>query len=406
MNYRIKDILGIVGRGFATIVLIALLAIVVTSLSPIYDFSEPRSFSGPDIFNPYRSLDTTKRWQRANFHTHTRVEGPTNECDYWPHEVLEAYDAFDYDIVTFSNHNLITEHPHPERQVDLYEHGYNLLKYHKLVFGPRDGVMHFDHLLPILASQRQWQIDLLLEECDLIQLNHPARTHLSTKSTLQKLSGYTIMELDSGKTSENEYWDWALSAGHYSFGLANDDLHYPDRSSKIAVRCNFMQCKSASYDDIKQALEEGCYYAMRIPDYGAGDWEIKLKMNRTIPYIKQIGVEHNTIYASFSEPAESITLYGANHTILSELNDSCNIEYCLPESEPYARIVAKFEDGEILYTNPFARYDSSLSDKPDSNSYHTINWALTIAFNTLLGFIALLTVALIIKMWQHKKQQR
>ena len=48
------------------------------------------------------------------------------------------------------------------------------------------------------------------------------------------------MELDSGKSTENEYWDWALSAGHYSFGLANDDLHYPDKSSRIAVRCNFL----------------------------------------------------------------------------------------------------------------------------------------------------------------------
>ena len=48
---------------------------------------------------------------------------------------------------------------------------------------------------------------------------------------MQKLGGYRIMELDSGKSTENEYWDWALSAGHYSFGLANDDLHYPDKSA-------------------------------------------------------------------------------------------------------------------------------------------------------------------------------
>ena len=30
---------------------------------------------------------------------------------------------------------------------------------------------------------------------------------------MQKLGGYRIMELDSGKSTENEYWDWALSAG-------------------------------------------------------------------------------------------------------------------------------------------------------------------------------------------------
>jgi hypothetical protein len=31
------------------------------------------------------------------------------------------------------------------------------------------------------------------------------------------------MELDTHVSTENEYWDWALSAGHYSFGVANDD---------------------------------------------------------------------------------------------------------------------------------------------------------------------------------------
>ena len=34
--------------------LVALLAIFVTSVSPVYDFSEAKPFSGPDIFNPYR----------------------------------------------------------------------------------------------------------------------------------------------------------------------------------------------------------------------------------------------------------------------------------------------------------------------------------------------------------------
>ena len=52
-------------------------------------------------------------------------------------------------------------------------------------------------------------------------MKSPLDTILGTsKSHMQKLGGYRIMELDSGKSTENEYWDWALSAGHYSFGLA------------------------------------------------------------------------------------------------------------------------------------------------------------------------------------------
>lgn len=41
-------------KTLAALVLIALLAVFVTSVSPIYDSGEPKPFSGPDIFNPYR----------------------------------------------------------------------------------------------------------------------------------------------------------------------------------------------------------------------------------------------------------------------------------------------------------------------------------------------------------------
>ena len=42
------------GKTIVSLILIALLAIFVTSVSPVYDFSEAKPFSGPDIFNPYR----------------------------------------------------------------------------------------------------------------------------------------------------------------------------------------------------------------------------------------------------------------------------------------------------------------------------------------------------------------
>ena len=191
-------------------------------------------------------------------------------------------------------------------QVNVYEHGINLFKYHKLVFGC-DEVNRFDHLIPLFASQKQFQLDLLGKESDFIQMNHPLRTTGTSKSLMQKLGGYRIMELDSGKSTENEYWDWALSAGHYSFGLANDDLHYPDKSSRIAVRCNFLHCPSARYEDIKETLLGGCYYAMRVPDYGHGDWEVKYAKNRELPSVEKIGLDGEVIYIALSRQADRIT---------------------------------------------------------------------------------------------------
>ena len=375
----------VVLKTLAALVLIALLAVFVTSVSPIYDFAEPRPFSGPDIFNPYRDGgDSAFCWKRANFHTHTRVKGILNECEHWPDETDAAYRKFGYDIVTFSNHNELTVHPYdPLLQVNVYEHGYNLFKYHKLVFGCSD-VNLFDHLVPLFASQKQFQLDLLGKESDFIQMNHPLRTIGTSEDHMRKLGGYRIMELDSGKSKENEYWDWALSAGHYSFGLANDDLHFPDRSSAIAVRCNFLCCPSARYEDIRKTLLGGCYYAMRVPDYGRGDWEVKYERNRHLPSVERIGLDGQTVYIALSCPADSIKVAGQDLATLALALNPSEARYTLTPDDPYARITAYFPDGEVIYTNPFARYDASAAESPYVAPAHTVNIPLTVLFNLVI----------------------
>lgn len=389
------------GKVLATIILVVAMVIVATGISPIYNFTEPKPFSGNDIFNPYRNVDSAQSWKRANFHTHTRVEGILNECELYPDGVLEAYDRFGYDIVTFSNHNELTRHPHDERlQVNLYEHGYNLLKFHKLVFGA-ESVNRFDHLLPILPSQRQFQLDLLGEESDIVQINHPLRTFLSTKRMMTLLEGYDLMELDSGRSTENEYWDWALSAGHYSFGVANDDLHYPDRAACIAVRCNFLATPSATYDDLRHTLREGGFYAMRIPNYGSGDWEIKYAKNRELPYIVDIGVEGDEIFIELSESADSITFTGQGHCQQLTVEDSTSARYALRLDEPYTRITAYFAEGEVIYSNPFARYDASTSDSPRREASHTINITLTALYNLLLAAICCMLAWLTLRLYKR-----
>ena len=384
--------LKIVSKVIKSLLLIALTLFLCTSVSLIYDFQSPKPFCGADIFNPYANLDTAHCWKRANFHVHTRVEGLFNECEYWPDEVHQKLEKFGYDIITFSNHNQLTTHPFdPELQVNVYEHGYNIFKFHKLVFGS-SSVHFFDHLFPFIASQKQFQLDLLKKEADILQINHPLRTNFFSMDQFQKLGGYRLLELDSGRSTENEYWDTALSSGHYCFGLANDDLHYPDRSGRIARRCNFLCTPSAQYKDILKTLNEGAFYSMRIPDYGDGDWDIKYKKNQQLPYIKTIGLQDSTIFASYSVKADSIKVTGEHHSTLAMTYQCDTIAYTMKCADPYARITAYFPEGEVIYTNPFARYDASDSDSPFTDSTHSVNYSLTILFN--LTILALLICAL------------
>ena len=383
-----------ISKWFVSLLLVVVLAVVVTSVSLVYNFAEPEPFCGEEIFNPYRNFDSSKGWLRGNFHTHTRVEGLLNECEYTPEQTLEFYDRLDYDIVTLSNHNAIT--PHPYNQGKVYEHGYNIAKFHKLVFGA-DKVWRFDNLLPIFAFQKQFQIDILSKQSDIVVLNHPLRTHTMDIKALSMLSGYKIIELDSGRSTENEYWDAALSAGRYSFAIANDDLHYPNRTRAIAIRSNMLNTATNHYEDIRRVLLDGCYYSMRTPDYGDGDWSVKVERNKSIPYIKNIGLtSDNAIYIALSEAADSIKVTGANHTTLAKVCVSDSLSYTMGSDDPYGRFTAYFADGEVIYSNPFARYDADSASSPFSTNY-SVNVPLTILFNLMILALSLGVVTLIYK---------
>ena len=370
---------------FSVLVLL-FLAILATSVSPIYDFRPPQAFRGPDIFNPYRDLDTANCWKRTNLHTHTRVKGPfpPNECEEWPDETWAEYEKFGYDIVTFSNHNELTAHPFDSTlQVNVYEQGYSPFKFHKLVFGS-DKVVHYDPLLPLLASQKQFELDRLGRRSDFIQLNHPYRTIGMSRAHMEALSGYELIELDTGISTENEYWDWALSAGHYSFGAANDDFHHIDNSVNIAVRCNFLCTPSGRYEDLKKTLLGGCFYAMRVPDYGHGDWDVKYAKNQSLPSVEDIGVRGDTVYMALSMVADSIRVNGQDHRTLALATDCDRIDYPMGPDDPYARLTAFFPGGEVIYSNPFARYDSALAADPFDNGPQRMNVLWTILYNLLL----------------------
>ena len=383
-----------------SVVVLLFLAVLATSVSPIYDFREPHPFSGPDIFNPYRNLDTANCWKRASLHTHTRVKGPfpPNESEAWPQEVYDAYKKLNYDIVTFSNHNEITVHPFDSTlQVNVYEQGYSPYKFHKLVFGS-SRVKHFDPLVPFLASQKQFELDRLADGADIVQINHPYRTWGMSRDHMEKLSGYGLIELDTHISTENEYWDWALGAGHYSFGVANDDLHHPQDHRRIGIRCTFLCTPSGRYGDLLQTLRDGCFYAMRVPDYGDGDWEVKYAKNRELPFIEDIGLRKDTAYMKLSSPADSIRVNGQDHRTLALVEKCDSIAYvCAPEDH-FARLTAFFPDGAVIYTNPFARYDSALAESPADDMPQRVSIVWTILYNFLLLLLFIETLRLWLKL--------
>ena len=396
-----KKILVFSAKALASLFPALLIIICVFSVSPIYNFSTPQPFSGPDIYNPYSGLDTTARWLRANFHTHTRVDNILNECPEYPDVVYNDYMRLGYDILTFSNHNQLTVHPFDSTlQVNVYEHGYSIFKFHKLVFNPSRMVL-YDHILPLFVSQKQWQYDYLSRNADFIVMNHPDRTLHTTPRSMRLLSGYRFMEADSGNGTDLLHWDEALSAGHYSHCLINDDCHDSGNHRKIARRCNWLQAPSAQYEDFKPALLKGCFYSMRIPDFGDGDWDVKYSENASLPGISNIGLKGDTTFIRLSAPAR-IEAWGQDHSLLAQ-KEGRELEYVMQPSDSYVHYTAYFDNGVVLYTNAFARFDSSKAASPYQDAPHSVNYLLTVLFNLCLIAIIWLCLIATGRLFSHKK---
>lgn len=387
-------------RGvITTLLFVCLLLILASSISPIYDFAPPAPFSGADIYNPYGTLDSTMSWRRVSLHTHTRVDGIFNECDYWPEDILSRYEDLGYDVVGISNHNEITPYPASQQcRVPIYEHGFNLRGFHKHVIGARE-VMAFDALVPLFTSQLQLQLNTLATQCEVLQLNHPTRTPILTPSRLQQLSNYRIMELTGARDYlENEDWDHALTAGRYCFGIMGDDLHYPDKSHCIATRCSYMAMSEVSDVALLDVLKSGCYYSVSVPDYGDGDAEVKRERNMSLPMVRSVGLKGDTIYMTLTAPAETLRVIGAGHTLLGRVADSDSIGYRMREDDAYARIVVSYPDSLIIMSNPFARYDATKQSSPFDVTFYQVNTLCTVLYNLALLFVVAVVVMLYIKL--------
>ena len=114
--------------------------------------------------------------------------------------------------------------------------------------------------------------------------------------------------------------------------------------------------------------------------------------------VEDIGLKDETIYVRLSEPADSIKVTGQDHRTLLLALDTDGMEYAMAPEDSYARITAYFPDGEVIYTNPVARYDSSLGPDPFDGPDHRVNLPLTILYNLVLLVLAAGTVFLMIKL--------
>ena len=103
--------------------------------------------------------------------------------------------------------------------------------------------------------------------------------------------------------------------------------------------------------------------------------------------------------------ADSIRVNGQGHATLALEEGTADIAYVLGPEEPYARLTAFFPGGEVIYTNPFARYDASAQDSPFRSAHPPLNRPLTVLWNLLVLLLFAGTVYLFVKLFgKHGKK--
>lgn len=388
-----KKALSLIWRVPAGALLTVLGIIVVTNVSPIYDFEEGKAFEGNEIYNPYTDVDSATVWTRANFHTHTHATKWINECELYPDSVRAYYDRLGYDLVSFSNHMELTADPRgTDGQIWVYEHGYNFAKHHNLVFGPHKGVNYFDALLPVMVSQKQFKMDMLRRNADFIFFNHPDRTNFTDDRDMAHLTGYRLIEADCGFEDWDTYchkWDVALSTGHYVPSAISDDLHKPRETRRIGRRCSFLNTGSERYEDVRECLLKGDFYTAHIPDFGYGNWDVKIEASHNLPAVVGVGLQGETPYMKVSRNAAELQAIGQDGEVVKSLRDTCAIDYSFTASDSYIRFVARYDDGVVLFSNPFARWNGPVASSAPAFGIQTpyrefaypVNCLLTILYN-------------------------
>lgn len=366
-------ILGIV----RPLVLILFLPIFLLSFlylhTNIYDFPEEKPFSGDHWYNPYQDIDSGTTQLKGNFHAHTIAWGGLTNGHDTEEELIEGYENHDYDIIGISNYHKNSEASKKKDGLffPIYEHGYNIYKCHKQVFGGKEEI-YLDYPIVQLLSHKQDIIYRLKEDSKAIAINHPVNRNGHTKDDLTKMVGYDFIEVLSNSGQSVEHWDAALSAGRLAWILANDDTHGISDLDDTFNKWTYIFSEGKSKDQVLEAMKVGKMYGVNSVVHGC-----KTKLE----YCRLSG---DTLKVKFDQPQKSLVFVSEGGKELGVFYGTEEASLVIPADAPYVRVYGYNPDCYILL-NPVVRWDGENLPLA-ANMEAPVNWPLTF----LAKFIVLL----------------
>lgn len=335
-------------KSFFTII-VAYLALPYL-LSPVYDLPEPEPFSGDSFYNPYNDIGKLSLY-KGNFHCHSNTWGGIisgGSDGNSPENISEEYKRNGYDVSGISDYMSISS----QSPVQVYEHGMGILKNHQLIIGA-SGVFWLDFLLPHKTNHKQYMLNLLKDDSNLVALAHPSWNNAYTPKDVKHLCNYDCFEILSTNRGSLALWDTALSAGKPVYLLANDDGHdalNPEVTGRIF---NVFAAKDLSIRSVIEALKTGRNIGYEIPV--STDTAIRKKFHDEIILPDTISVIDDTLMISFKDTMKVIWLAGQGGKVKVEVVNSDFLSYGIKKEDTYLRCEAEMFNGTRVFLNPVIR---------------------------------------------------
>ncbi len=310
----------------------------------IYEFPETKPFSGDQWYNPYQELDGNQKPLKANFHAHSHAWGGISNGDETVEELRQAYLDMGYDIPGISNYlqNTYVEDGSDLIDFPIYEHGYNMLKSHRLVFGAKQE-KYFDFPLFHSTSHKQYLLNYLNGDAKAIAIAHPVIRSGHTPNDMKKLVGYDFIEVLNCSGYSFTEWDAALSAGKLSWILGNDDTHGIHREPTF-IKWNRIYAEGSSQDEVLEAMKAGKMYAVHAAEDGCE------------PEMRFCKMSGDTLKVGFRQNQVSIVFIGKDGEELGIAYNNDSAQFVIPKDAPYVRVFA-FNPDCFVFLNPVLRWD-------------------------------------------------
>lgn len=357
------------------LLLVAVLVVLPYTRTAVYDFPEPRAFSGPALFNPYAKL--TGSWQRTNLHAHGQPWGPLTTGKQTAEELVTAYRGIGYAMPGISDY----QHIAAQSGIDtmpIYEHGYNVGKRHQLAVGARK-VVWFDFPLWQSIGQQQLIIDLVRSQSELVAIAHPEGRDAYSTNDMQRLTGYQLLEVVNGPFVGARTWDAALSSGRPVWAIANDDNHDLHQGRRFGTAWNMIDAPSATSAELVGALRVGRSYAVLREEND------DLQPKR--PRLTAVTLDGNHLQVSCDCEPSRFEFIGQNGIEKKVVEKATGADYVITDSDTYIRTVVRGPQA-TMFLNPIIRYDGRALPAPVAHMNMAGTWAMRAS--TVSASVALL----------------